>query len=73
MMLGGKHTCVEEDQGDDQPEHELGLADVADSASVLPVPPRIILSSSDSFLRNSYFSNCFIFFCMNVSGAPERS
>ena len=30
--------CVEEDEGDDQPEHELGLADVADRPLVLPVP-----------------------------------
>ena len=32
--------CVEEDQGDDEPEHELGLADVSDSAPVLSVPPK---------------------------------
>ena len=32
--------CVEEDQGDDKPEHELGLADVSDSAPVLSVPPK---------------------------------
>ena len=31
---------VEEDQGDDKPEHELGLADVSDSAPVLSVPPK---------------------------------
>ena len=30
---------VEEDQGDDQPEHELRLADVSDGSSVLTVPP----------------------------------
>ena len=31
--------CVEEDKGDDEPEHELGLADVTDSSAVFPVPP----------------------------------
>ena len=38
MMFSCQDAGVEEDQGDDQPEHELGLADVADSAPVLPVP-----------------------------------
>ena len=31
--------CVEEDEGDDQPEHELGLADVPHGPAVLPIPP----------------------------------
>ena len=31
--------CVQEDEGDDQPEHELGLADVPHGAAVLPIPP----------------------------------
>ena len=37
---GHLDDCVEEDQGDDKPEHELGLADVSDSAPVLSIPPK---------------------------------
>ena len=31
--------CVEEDKGDDEPKHELGLADVSDGSTVFTVPP----------------------------------
>ena len=39
MVLRGEDTGVQEDQGDDQPEHELGLADVFDCSPVFSVPP----------------------------------
>ena len=37
-MLSGEDTRVEEDQGHDQPEHPLGLADVATLPSHGSVP-----------------------------------
>ena len=39
VVLGGEDTGVEEDQGEDQPEHELGLTDVLYCSSIFPVPP----------------------------------
>ena len=38
---------VEEDQGDDQPEHELRLADVADCPLVLAVPSKKNMTNID--------------------------
>ena len=71
---------VEEDQGDDQPEHELRLADVSDGSSVLTVPPgnhwyftRGYNWKVNKWIMQSHFSNLFILFCRKVSGAPERS
>ena len=39
VVLGGEDAGVEEDQGDDQPEHELGLTDVLYCSPIFPVPP----------------------------------
>ena len=39
MMLGGKDDGVQEDKGQDQPEHELRLANVFHCSLVLSVPP----------------------------------
>ena len=76
--------CVEEDEGDDQPEHELGLADVAHSPTVFPIPPDDIYVVAIQYIflhstrtckkvNSSHFSNLLILFCKKVSGAPERS
>lgn len=71
MLMQERHLdhSVHEDKGDDEPEHELGLADVPDSPSVLPVPPK----QYECREGGCYFSNLLILFCMKVSGAPERS
>ena len=39
MMLRCEDNCVEEDQGDDQPEHELRFANVPNCSSIFPIPP----------------------------------
>ena len=40
MMLRGQDQCVEEHQGQDEPEHELRLADVADGPLVFAIPSK---------------------------------
>ena len=40
MVLGGEDAGVKEHQGQDQPEHELRLADVLHCPLVLPVPSK---------------------------------
>ena len=46
-MFGGQNTGVEEHQGHDQPEHPLGLADLAALAPHRSVPPAPLTSVAD--------------------------
>ena len=50
MMLRGEDHRVEEYKGQDEPEHELRLADVADGPLVFAIP------SKNKNMRNIYLA-----------------
>ena len=51
MMLGGKDDGVQEDKGQDQPEHELRFANVFHCSLVLSVPPINLIFKLNPFIK----------------------
>ena len=68
MMLRGEDAGVEEDEGNNQPEHPLRLADIPTLTPHWTIPSEIISVhnvSTNSFLV-AYFSKRFILFSQGV-------